>query len=50
MCSKLVIKTPELHPCRRSGVFIVNFKEHISHLSLVFLFLILNKYFFAGNS
>ena len=28
---------------RRSGVFIVNF-EHISHLALVFLLLILNMY------
>ena len=32
---------------RRSGVFIVIF-EHISHLALVFLLLILNKYLAAG--
>ena len=32
---------------RRSGVFIVNF-EHISHLFLVFLLLILNKSILAG--
>ena len=31
----------------RSGVFIVNF-EHISHLALVFLLLILNRYMSAG--
>ena len=37
ICSKLTVKTPE----RRQGVFIVNF-EHISHLVLVFLLLILN--------
>ena len=37
--SKLTIKTLERR--RRSGVFIVNF-EHISHLVLVFLLLILN--------
>ena len=42
MRSKLTIKTPERSQCRRSGVFIVTF-EHISHLFLVFLLLILNK-------
>ena len=36
ICSKLIIKTPERHPWRRSGVFIVSF-EHISHLILVLL-------------
>ena len=39
VCSKLTIQTPE-QSC--SGVIIVNF-EHISHLFLVFLLLILNK-------
>ena len=42
ICSKLTIKTPERHHWRRSGVFIVNF-EHISHLVLVFLLLILSR-------
>ena len=42
MCSQLTIKTPERRQLRPSGVFIVNF-EHISHLSLVFLLLTLNK-------
>ena len=37
ICSKL-IKNPEQHHWRRSGVFVVNF-EHISHLVLVFLLL-----------
>ena len=32
---------------RRSDVFIVNF-EHISHLFLAFLLLILSTYLFAG--
>ena len=41
ICSKLIIKTPERHHWRRSGVFIVNF-EHISHLALSFLLLTLN--------
>ena len=36
ICSRLTIKTPELHHCGRSGVFIVNF-DHISHLFVVFL-------------
>ena len=39
VCSKLTIQTPEQS---RSGVIIVNL-EHISHLFLVFLLLILNK-------
>ena len=34
ICSKLTMKTPELH----STVFVVDF-EHISHLFLVFLLL-----------
>ena len=38
ICSKLIIKTLERH----STVFIVNL-EHISHLVLVFLLLILSK-------
>ena len=42
ICSKLTIKTPEGRHWRRSGVIIVNF-EHISHLVLVFLLLILNR-------
>ena len=41
ICLKLTIKTPELRQWRRTGVFIVNF-EHISHLVLVFLLLMLN--------
>ena len=43
-CSKLIIKTPEW----RSTVFVVDF-EHIPHLFLVFLLLILNKLVFAGS-
>ena len=39
---KLTIKTPERRQWRRSAVFIVNF-EHISHLVLVFLLLILSR-------
>ena len=31
ICSKLTIKTPERHHCRRYGVFIVN-SGHVSHL------------------
>ena len=42
ICSKLTIKTPEQRQWRRSSVFIINFKD-ISHLSLVFLLLNLNK-------
>ena len=41
ICSKLTMKAPERRHWRRPGVFIVNF-EHISHLVLVFLLLILN--------
>ena len=39
---------PSRHLQRRSGVFIVNF-EHISHLVLVFLLLILNMQLPAGE-
>ena len=42
ICSKLKIKTPERRQRSLSGVFIVDF-EHILHLFLVFLLLILNK-------
>ena len=42
ICSKFTIKTIEWRHWRRSCVFIVNF-EHISHLSLLFLLLTLNK-------
>ena len=42
ICSKLTINTPERCYWPRSGVFIVNF-EHISHPSLVFLLLTLNR-------
>ena len=42
ICSELKIKTPEWHHWHRSGDFIVNF-EHISHLVLVFLLLILSR-------
>ena len=41
MCSKLTIKVEVRRQWRRSGIFIVNF-EHISHLVLVLLLLILN--------
>ena len=41
ICSKLTIKTPYRRQWRRSAIFIVNF-EHISHLALVYLLLILN--------
>ena len=40
--SKLTIKTPDRLHWRRPDVFIVNF-EHILHLFLMFIFLILNK-------
>ena len=51
-CSKLTIETVEqgvkyAHSLRRSGDFIVNF-EHILHLVLVFLLLILNMYLPTG--
>ena len=39
---KLTTKKPERRKWRRAGVFIVNF-EHISHLVLVFLLLILSS-------
>ena len=42
-------KTPERRHCRRSRVFIVNFK-HISHLFLVFLLLTLNRLMLAEYS
>ena len=47
ICSKLTMKIPERRQWRRSGIFIVNF-EHISHLVLVFLLLILNMQLPAG--
>ena len=40
--SKLTINTPERSQRRLSGVFIVNF-EHISHVVLMFLLLILSR-------
>ena len=46
ICLKITIKTPTRHQWRRSDVFTINF-EHISHLFLMFLFLILNKHMFA---
>ena len=49
ICSKLTMKIPER--CHwRPGIFIVNFVnfEHISHLVLVFLLLILNMQLPAG--
>ena len=48
ICSKLTIKTPERRQERRSGVFIVNFKQ-ISHIAVVFPLLILNKQMPAGD-
>ena len=42
ICSKLPIKTPERHPRRRFGVFMVKF-EHISNFFLVLLLVTLNK-------
>ena len=42
ICSKLIIKTPEIRHWRCSGVFIVNF-EPISHLILVLLLLTLSR-------
>ena len=42
ICSKLIIKTPERHHWRCSGVVIVNFKQ-ISHIVPVFILLTLNK-------
>ena len=49
ICSELTINIPERRHWRRSGVFIVNF-EHISHPSLVFLLLTLNKKMLARMS
>ena len=42
ICSKLTITTPEQRQWRRSGVFIINF-EHITHLDILFLTLILSR-------
>ena len=42
ICSELRIKTPEPRHWRCSGVSILNF-EHVLHLVLVFLLLILNS-------
>ena len=42
ICAKLTIKTSEQRYWLRCGALTVNF-EHVSHLFLVFLFLILNK-------
>ena len=47
ICSKLTIKTREQRQLRRFAVFIVKF-EHISHLVLVFLLLILIDKELAG--
>ena len=49
ICSKLTVKTPEQHQCRRYGDFIINF-EHISHLFLVFLFLTLSRLISAEHT
>ena len=35
ICLEFTIKTPKLHQCPRSGVFIVNY-EYISHIVLLF--------------
>ena len=43
------IKSPRRHQWSRSGVFI-NIFEHMSHLFLVFILLILSVYLFAGYS
>ena len=42
ICSKSIIKSPELHQLRCSGTFIVNF-EHIPNLFLLSLLFTLNK-------
>ena len=39
ICLKSTTKTPERRQWRHSGVFIVNFDEHISHFFLAFLLL-----------
>ena len=41
-CLKVTIKTPERRQWPRSGVFIVKFEPHISHLVLVSLLLTLD--------
>ena len=41
ICSNLTLRTQERRQWRRSAIFIVNF-EHIAHLVLVYLLLILN--------
>ena len=48
ICSKLTKKILERCQWRHSGIFIVNF-EHLSHLDLVFLLLILNMLLLAGK-
>ena len=48
ICSKLTIKTPERRHWRRSGIFIVNFKN-ILQLVLVFQLLTLIKEISAGS-
>ena len=47
--SKFRIKTPERRQWRRSSIFIVNF-DHISHLFIVFLWLISNLHLFLWKS
>ena len=42
ICSKLTIKTPEQSQWRRSGVFIVNFKQ-ITRIVLVLSLIAFNK-------
>ena len=46
--SKLTIKTPEWHQWRRSGIFVVNFKQ-ILHVVLLFPFLLWTKQILAGS-
>ena len=48
ICSKLTIMTLERCRWSRSGGFIVNFK-HAMHLFIVFLWLVLNRWMFAGS-
>ena len=48
VCSQLTIKTSERRHWRLSGVYIFNF-EQISHISLVFSLLTLNKQMLAGK-
>ena len=47
-CSDLTVNTSGRRHCLRSGVFIVNF-EHIPHLILVSLLLVLNRQMFTRN-